>query len=47
MTNPSPRKELLAALLGPTGNLRAPAMVCGDTLIVGFSDDAAKAAGLG
>ncbi len=28
--------ELLAVLLGPTGNLRAPAAVVGDTLVVGF-----------
>lgn len=47
MTKPPPREELLAALLGPTGNLRAPAMVSGDTLIVGFNDGAARAAGLG
>jgi arsenate reductase-like glutaredoxin family protein len=31
--------ELLAVLLGPTGNLRAPAAVVGDTLVVGFSPD--------
>lgn len=31
--------ELLAVLLGPTGNLRAPAAVVGDTLLVGFSPD--------
>ena len=30
---------LLAILLGPTGNLRAPAAVVGDTLVVGFSPD--------
>ncbi len=32
--------ELLAVLLGPTGNLRAPAAVVGDTLVVGFSPEA-------
>ena len=32
--------ELVAALLGPTGNLRAPALVAGDTLIVGWSEEA-------
>lgn len=32
--------ELLAMLLGPTGNLRAPAAVVGDTLVVGFSPEA-------
>ena len=31
--------EIVASLLGPTGNLRAPALVAGDTLIVGWSED--------
>lgn len=31
---------LLAHLLGPTGNLRAPAMRVGKTLVVGFNPDA-------
>jgi hypothetical protein len=31
-----PRAELLALLLGPTGNLRAPTLRTGRTLIVGF-----------
>lgn len=31
--------ELLAVLLGPTGNLRAPSAVVGDTLVVGFSPE--------
>ena len=26
-------------MLGPTGNLRAPTMVCGDTLLVGFNQE--------
>jgi hypothetical protein len=30
---------LLAALLGPTGNLRAPTIRKGLTLLVGFDDD--------
>jgi len=30
---------LLAHLLGPTGNLRAPAIVRGKTLLVGFNED--------
>lgn len=30
-------EELLAVLLGPTGNLRAPAAIVGDTLVVGFN----------
>jgi arsenate reductase-like glutaredoxin family protein len=32
--------DLLAVLLGPTGNLRAPTAVVGDTLLVGFNPDA-------
>ena len=28
--------DVLALMLGPTGNLRAPTMVVGDTLYVGF-----------
>ena len=31
--------EAVAAMLGPTGNLRAPTMVCGDTLLVGFNQE--------
>jgi hypothetical protein len=31
---------LLAHLLGPTGNLRAPTLRKGATLLVGFSDEA-------
>jgi arsenate reductase-like glutaredoxin family protein len=31
--------DLLAVLLGPTGNLRAPAAVVGDLLVVGFSPE--------
>jgi hypothetical protein len=31
-----PRPELLALLLGPTGNLRAPTLRKGRTLLVGF-----------
>ncbi|MCP3917167.1 MAG: hypothetical protein GY711_16585 [bacterium] len=32
--------ELAAAMLGPTGNLRAPAMRLGKTWLVGFHADA-------
>lgn len=35
-----PTPAVVAALLGPTGNLRAPALRVGKTLIVGFSEDA-------
>jgi arsenate reductase-like glutaredoxin family protein len=31
--------ELLAVLLGPSGNLRAPAAVVGKTLVVGFNPE--------
>ena len=33
------RAELLAALLGPTGNLRAPTLRLGRTLLVGFNEE--------
>jgi hypothetical protein len=33
-----PAAELLALMLGPTGNLRAPTLRRGRTLIVGFDD---------
>ena len=33
-----PRAELLALLLGPTGNLRAPTLRKKRTLIVGFDE---------
>ena len=32
--------ELLHHMLGPTGNLRAPTIRAGKTLIVGFNDNA-------
>jgi hypothetical protein len=32
------RRALLALLLGPTGNLRAPTLRKGRTLIVGFEE---------
>jgi len=32
--------ELLAHLIGPTGNLRAPTARVGTTLVVGFSEEA-------
>lgn len=33
-----PRSDLLALLLGPTGNLRAPTLRQGRTLLVGFEE---------
>jgi len=34
-----PKAELLGLLLGPSGNLRAPTIRRGRTLIVGFDED--------
>ncbi len=36
---PPDEKSLLAAMLGPTGNLRAPMIRKGKTVLVGFNDD--------
>ena len=36
--------DAVAAMLGPTGNLRAPAVKVGKTLVVGFSEDAYREA---
>lgn len=38
--DPPIEKQLYEALLGPSGNLRAPSIRSGKTLIVGFSDEA-------
>jgi len=35
--------ELAKVLLGPTGNLRAPTLRIGKTLLVGFDEDTYKA----
>ena len=41
MTSDPPDDDTLAAhLLGPTGNLKAPALRVGNTLLVGFSEEA-------
>ena len=32
-------KALVDAMLGPTGNLRAPCLVAGKTVLVGFNDE--------
>jgi hypothetical protein len=37
--DPPDDATLLAHLLGPSGNLRAPTLRKGKTLLVGFSDD--------
>ena len=36
-------EDAVAAMLGPTGNLRAPTVKVGKTLLVGFNDDAYNA----
>jgi len=33
-------KEAVEAMLGPTGNMRAPTLRVGKTLLVGFNDEA-------
>ena len=33
-------EEMVQAMLGPTGNLRAPTLKSGKTVLVGFVDDA-------
>ena len=38
--DPPDEETLLAHLLGPTGNLRAPTLRMGNTLLVGFSEAA-------
>lgn len=38
--NPPDDDTLLAHILGPSGNLRAPTIRKGKTLLVGFSEDA-------
>lgn len=37
--DPPGREALLKAMLGPTGNLRAPTIRRGKTLLVGFSEE--------
>ncbi|MBX9724532.1 MAG: hypothetical protein K2X81_24205 [Candidatus Obscuribacterales bacterium] len=37
--NAPSEKELLEAMLGPTGNLRAPSIKLDDTLIIGFNEE--------
>ncbi len=36
--------EIVEAVLGPTGNLRAPTLVVGDKLLVGWNEEAYRAA---
>jgi hypothetical protein len=37
---PATSEEAVAAMLGPTGNLRAPTLKVGKTVLVGFSEEA-------
>jgi arsenate reductase-like glutaredoxin family protein len=43
----TPDDEVVDAMLGPTGNLRAPTLRAGKTLIVGFNEDAYSSVLLG
>jgi hypothetical protein len=40
--DPPDDDTLAAAILGPTGNLKAPTLKVGDTLLVGFNETAYK-----
>jgi hypothetical protein len=40
MKTPPSDDELAAVILGPTGNLKAPTLRIGRTLLVGFSEEA-------
>jgi hypothetical protein len=42
--DPPDDETLLAHLLGPTGNLKAPTLRKGKTLLVGFSEEAYREA---
>ena len=38
--DPPSQAELAAVVLGPTGNLRAPALRVGKTWVIGFNEEA-------
>jgi len=40
----APGDEVVDAMLGPTGNLRAPTVRAGTTLLVGYNEEAYEAA---
>ncbi len=40
MKSPPDDDELASLLLGPTGNMRAPALLRGKTLVIGFEPGA-------
>jgi arsenate reductase-like glutaredoxin family protein len=39
INEPPGNDELLQGMLGPTGNLRAPAIIRGKTLLIGFNEE--------
>lgn len=41
-TDKPSKDDLLAIMLGPTGNMRAPTMRVGKTLLIGFDEDTYK-----
>lgn len=43
----APDDAVIDAMLGPTGNLRAPVLRAGDTVVVGFSEEHYRAVLLG
>lgn len=47
VTKKQPSDETVDAMLGPTGNLRAPTVRSGTTLLVGFNEEAYAEALLG
>ena len=40
----APEDEVVVAMLGPTGNLRAPTLKSGKTVLVGYNEEAYSAA---
>ncbi len=43
-SDPSSRADLLKHMLGPTGNLRAPTIRVGKTVLVGFEEETYRSA---
>ena len=41
-TGRNPAAEAIEAMLGPTGNLRAPTLIVGTTVLVGYNEDVYK-----
>ena len=38
-SSPNPDKTILDSMLGPTGNLRAPTLVVGKIILIGFNEE--------